>query len=415
MDSSNKMDVSSPEKWIALWKKIFIGMLCGIVVGIVAGPDAVLLKPIGDIFLNAIKMLIIPLVFCSLVVGVTAISDTQKMGRIAAKSIGIYLVTTALAISLGLIASSLISPGVGLEMSLSATQVTSKSEPSFLDTLINLVPKNPISALASGNVLQTIVFAIGLGIALSLSGEKAKPAVRVFESLAEAMYKLTSLVMKFAPYGIFALIAVVAGQYGLDILLPLIKVIFLVYLCCIIQVLVVYSGILKVVANLSPIHYLRALANPAAVAFTTTSSSGTLPVTIRTAHEELGVSREISSFVLPLGTTINMDGTAIYQGVAAIFIAQVFGVSLDVQDYLMIIMTSTLASIGTAGVPGAGLIMLSLVLSTVGLPLEGLAIVAGIDRILDMARTSVNVCGDLMISVLISKSEKGLDTSIYEK
>lgn len=415
MDRSNKMDVSSPEKGIALWKKIFIGMLCGIVVGIVAGPDTVLLKPIGDIFLNAIKMLIIPLVFCSLVVGVTAISDTQKMGRIAAKSIGIYLVTTALAISLGLIASSLISPGVGLEVSLSATQVASKSEPSFLDTLINLVPKNPISALASGNVLQTIVFAIGLGIALSLSGEKAKPAVRVFESLAEAMYKLTSLVMKFAPYGIFALIAVVAGQYGLDILLPLIKVIFLVYLCCIIQVLVVYSGILKVVANLSPIHYLRALANPAAVAFTTTSSSGTLPVTIRTAHEELGVSREISSFVLPLGATINMDGTAIYQGVAAIFIAQVFGVSLDVQDYLMIIMTSTLASIGTAGVPGAGLIMLSLVLSTVGLPLEGLAIVAGIDRILDMARTSVNVCGDLMISVLISKSEKGLDTSIYEK
>lgn len=207
----------------------------------------------------------------------------------------------------------------------------------------------------------------------------------------------------------------VAGQYGLDILLPLIKVIFLVYLCCIIQVLVVYSGILKVVANLSPIHYLRALANPAAVAFTTTSSSGTLPVTIRTAHEELGVSREISSFVLPLGATINMDGTAIYQGVAVIFIAQVFGVSLDVQDYLMIIMTSTLASIGTAGVPGAGLIMLSLVLSTVGLPLEGLAIVAGIDRILDMARTSVNVCGDLMISVLISKSEKGLDTSVYEK
>ncbi|GLQ76127.1 dicarboxylate/amino acid:cation symporter [Vibrio penaeicida] len=415
MDRSNKMDVSFPEKGIALWKKIFIGMLCGIVVGIVAGPDAVLLKPIGDIFLNAIKMLIIPLVFCSLVVGVTAISDTQKMGRIAAKSIGIYLVTTALAISLGLIASSLISPGVGLEMSLSATQVASKSEPSFLDTLINLVPKNPISALASGNVLQTIVFAIGLGIALSLSGEKAKPAVRVFESLAEAMYKLTSLVMKFAPYGIFALIAVVAGQYGLDILLPLIKVIFLVYLCCIIQVLVVYSGILKVVANLSPIHYLRALANPAAVAFTTTSSSGTLPVTIRTAHEELGVSREISSFVLPLGATINMDGTAIYQGVAVIFIAQVFGVSLDVQDYLMIIMTSTLASIGTAGVPGAGLIMLSLVLSTVGLPLEGLAIVAGIDRILDMARTSVNVCGDLMISVLISKSEKGLDTSVYEK
>ncbi|BDU33154.1 dicarboxylate:amino acid:cation symporter DAACS family protein [Vibrio nigripulchritudo] len=335
------------------------------------------------------------------------------MGRIAAKSVGIYLLTTALAISIGLMASLLVSPGTGLEMSLSAAQETAKSQPSFIDTLINLVPKNPISALASGNILQTIFFAIGLGIALSLSGEKAKPAIRVFEGLAEAMYKLTTIVMSFAPYGIFALIAVVAGQYGLDILLPLIKVIFLVYLCCIIQVLVVYSGILKLAGRLSPIQYLKALANPAAVAFTTTSSSGTLPVTIRTAHEELGVSREISSFVLPLGATINMDGTAIYQGVAAIFIAQVFGVNLEMQDYLMIIMTSTLASIGTAGVPGAGLIMLSLVLSTVGLPLEGLAIVAGIDRILDMARTSVNVCGDLMVSVLISRSEKGLDTSVY--
>ncbi|CCO59951.1 Proton/sodium-glutamate symport protein [Vibrio nigripulchritudo] len=407
------MDVSSPENGISLWKKIFIGMLIGIVVGVFAGPDAVLLKPIGDLFLNAIKMLIIPLVFCSLVVGVTAISDTQKMGRIAAKSVGIYLLTTALAISIGLMASLLVSPGTGLEMSLSAAQETAKSQPSFIDTLINLVPKNPISALASGNILQTIFFAIGLGIALSLSGEKAKPAIRVFEGLAEAMYKLTTIVMSFAPYGIFALIAVVAGQYGLDILLPLIKVIFLVYLCCIIQVLVVYSGILKLAGRLSPIQYLKALANPAVVAFTTTSSSGTLPVTIRTAHEELGVSREISSFVLPLGATINMDGTAIYQGVAAIFIAQVFGVNLEMQDYLMIIMTSTLASIGTAGVPGAGLIMLSLVLSTVGLPLEGLAIVAGIDRILDMARTSVNVCGDLMVSVLISRSEKGLDTSVY--
>ncbi|CCN71721.1 dicarboxylate/amino acid:cation symporter [Vibrio nigripulchritudo] len=413
MDRLNKMDVSSPENGISLWKKIFIGMLIGIVVGVFAGPDAVLLKPIGDLFLNAIKMLIIPLVFCSLVVGVTAISDTQKMGRIAAKSVGIYLLTTALAISIGLMASLLVSPGTGLEMSLSAAQETVKSQPSFIDTLINLVPKNPISALASGNILQTIFFAIGLGIALSLSGEKAKPAIRVFEGLAEAMYKLTTIVMSFAPYGIFALIAVVAGQYGLDILLPLIKVIFLVYLCCIIQVLVVYSGILKLAGRLSPTQYLKALANPAAVAFTTTSSSGTLPVTIRTAHEELGVSREISSFVLPLGATINMDGTAIYQGVAAIFIAQVFGVNLEMQDYLMIIMTSTLASIGTAGVPGAGLIMLSLVLSTVGLPLEGLAIVAGIDRILDMARTSVNVCGDLMVSVLISRSEKGLDTSVY--
>lgn len=400
---------------MALWKKILIGMILGVIVGAVMGPDAEILKPLGTLFINAIKMLIVPLVFCSLVVGVTSMQDTRKMGRIGLKSVVLYLLTTAVAISIGLGLGALVAPGAGIDMTANAAAPAAKEAPTLIQTLLAMIPKNPISALASGNILQIIVFALGLGIALTLCGEKAEPAVKVFESLAEGMYKLTELVMKLAPYGIFGLMAWVAGKYGLDILLPLAKVIVAVYIGCILHVVVVYSGLIGLLGGLNPVRYLKGLINPASVAFTTTSSSGTLPATIKAAREELGISKGISSFVLPLGATINMDGTALYQGVCALFIAQAFGVDLAFSDYLLIIATSTLASVGTAGVPGAGLIMLSLVLTTVGLPMEGLAIVAGIDRILDMARTSVNVCGDLMVSTLVGKSENELDESIYNK
>ncbi|MCV2403128.1 dicarboxylate/amino acid:cation symporter [Marinomonas sp. C2222] len=400
---------------LPLWKKIFIGMGLGVLVGTILGPDAEYLKPIGTLFVNAIKMLIVPLIFCSLVVGVTSMEDSAKMGRIGIKSIVIYLGTTAVAITIGLTLGNIFAPGAGLNMAITDAAAAGKEAPSLVNTLLNLIPKNPVNALAAGNVLQIIVFALGLGIALSLCGEKAKPAIALFDSLAEAMYKLTELVMKLAPYGVFGLMAWVSGKYGIEILLPLFKVIGVVYLGCVLHVLVVYTGIINFVARLNPVRYLKALLNPAAVAFTTTSSSGTLPATIKASREEMGVSKGVASFVLPLGATINMDGTALYQGVCALFIAQAFGIDLSTSDYLLIILTSTLASIGTAGVPGAGLIMLSLVLTTVGLPIEGLAIVAGIDRILDMARTSVNVCGDLMVSAVIGKSEKELDEAVYNK
>lgn len=400
---------------MALWKKILIGMVLGVIVGAIMGPDAEVLKPIGTLFINAIKMLIVPLVFCSLVVGVTSMQDTRKMGRIGLKSVVLYLATTAGAISIGLGLGTVFSPGEGIDMASSVAAPAAKDAPTLVQTLLAMVPQNPINALATGNILQIIIFALGLGIALTLCGEKAEPAIKVFESLAEGMYKFTELVMKLAPYGTFGLMAWVAGKYGLDILMPLAKVIGAVYVGSIIHVLVVYTGLVSTVGGLNPVRYLKGLINPASIAFTTTSSSGTLPATIKAAREELGVSKGISSFVLPLGATINMDGTALYQGVCALFIAQAFGVDLTFSDYLLIIATSTLASIGTAGVPGAGLIMLSLVLTAVGLPMEGLAIVAGIDRILDMARTSVNVCGDLMVSTLIGKSENELDESIYNK
>ncbi|BCL72325.1 dicarboxylate:amino acid:cation symporter DAACS family protein [Vibrio nigripulchritudo] len=400
---------------MSLWKQIVIGMVAGVAVGAIFGPSAEVLKPIGTLFINLIKMLIVPLVFCSLIVGITSMKDTRKMGRIGGKAVILYLSTTAIAISIGLALATLLTPGAGINIATAEAATATKESPSLVTTLLNIIPKNPVDALASGNILQIIAFAIGLGVSLSLIGEKGEPAIKVFESLAEGMYKLTSLVMKLAPYGIFGLMAWVAGKYGLEVLLPLGKVILAVYIGCVIHVLVFYSGLISIVGKLNPVQYLKGIVNPATVAFTTTSSSGTLPATIKASQEEHGVSKSVSSFVLPLGATINMDGTALYQGVCALFIAQAFGVTLEASDYMVIILTSTLASIGTAGVPGAGLIMLSLVLTTVGLPLEGLAIVAGIDRILDMARTSVNVCGDLMVSALVAKSEGELDEDVFNK
>ncbi len=398
---------------LALWKKILIGMVLGVVAGTMLGPDAELLSPIGTLFINAIKMLIVPLVFCSLVVGVTSMQDTRQMGRVGLKSMVLYMGTTAVAVSIGLLLGNLLAPGAGINMAVTEGAAAAKEAPPLVQTLLNMIPQNPVTALAEGNILQIIVFALGLGVALTLSGDKAQPAIRVFESLAEAMYKLTELVMKLAPYGVFGLMAWVSGKFGLEILLPLAKVIAAVFIGSIIHVLVFYSGLIRLLGRLNPMGYIKGIVNPAAVAFTTTSSSGTLPATIKAARDEMGVSKGIASFVLPLGATINMDGTALYQGVCSLFIAQAFGVDLALSDYVLIVATATLASIGTAGVPGAGLIMLSLVLSTVGLPMEGLAIIAGIDRILDMARTTVNICGDLMVSVLVAKSENELDESVY--
>jgi len=397
---------------LQLWHKILIGMILGITVGLIFGEDAAVLKPIGSLFVNTIKMLIVPLVFCSIIVGITSMQDTSKMGRIGLKAVVFYLTSTAVAITIGLFLGEFLQPGVGLGLVAQQAEVV-KATPPLADTLVALVPTNPVNALAQGHILQIIVFAVALGISLTLIGEKGTPAIAIFESLAEAMYKLTDLVMKLAPYGVFALMAWVAGKFGLALLLPLIKVIGAVYLGSILHVLGVYSALILFVSKLTPVQYFRGIIDAQVVAFTSTSSAGTLPVSMKCARENLGVSKGVSSFVLPLGTTINMDGTALYQGVTTLFVAQAFGIDLGMPEYITIILTATLASIGTAGVPGAGLIMLTLVLTTVGLPVEGVALIAGIDRILDMARTTVNISGDIAASVIIAKSEGELDEKVY--
>ena len=395
-----------------LWQQILIGLVLGVLTGVLFKADALVLAPIGALFLNAIKMLIVPLVFVSLVAGITAMSDSAKLGRISVKTIAIYLVTTAFAVSIGLLFGALFTPGEGMNMVASGAQ-EAKQAPSLVQILVGLVPSNPVAAFAEGNILQIIVFAIALGVSMNLIGEKAAPAVKLFDSLAEVFYKLTDLVMRCAPIGVFALIAGVVASHGIEVLLPLAGVIGVIYLASITHMLLVYGGLLAVLARLSPLRFFKGAAPALAVAFSTSSSAGTLPVSIECARKNLGVSQGVAGFVLPVGATINMDGTAIYQGVLALFIAQAFGVDLNAGQYLMIILTATLASIGTAGIPGAGLIMLGLVLTSVGLPLEGVALIAGIDRILDMARTTVNVAGDLMTTTLVGSSEKELDRDIY--
>lgn len=396
-------------KKMQLTTKIFIGLVLGVVVGMLlqGSPEmaAKFIKPFGTLFLNMIKMIIVPLVFSSLVVGAASIGDPKALGRVGGKTLAYYLFTTAIAVSIGLILSTVFKPGLGLTIPVNAT-AKSVTAPALSDTLINIIPRNPLKALIDGKILQVIAFALFLGIGCTaLPKEKSEAFVKFFDATAEIMYKITAFIMVLAPFGVFALIVPVVANYGLDVLLPLAKVIGAVYLGCVLHVLITYTTAVKSFTKLSPINFLKGIAPAAITAFSTTSSSGTLPVTIKCARENLGVSEKISSFVLPLGATINMDGTALYQGVCALFLAQVYRIDLTLGQMATIILTATLGSIGTAGVPGAGFIMLTLVLQSVGLPLEGLALIAGIDRILDMARTSVNVIGDASCALIVATSE----------
>lgn len=401
-------------KHLALWKKIFIGLCLGLIVGLLFKDVALMLKPVGTLFINMIKMLIVPLVFATLVTGITSMEDLSKMRRIGIKTFSIYLITTAIAVAIGLAFGILFEPGSGVALS-NTTAVAVKKAPPLIDTLLALIPTNPIDSLTKGDILQIIVFAIFLGISINLAGEKGRPVAAFFESFSETMFKMTEIVISFAPIGVFGLMAWVSASYGVDVLLSLAKVIACVYIASMIHMALTMGGGIALFAKLNPITFFKGILSAQTVAFTTTSSSGTLPVTTSNTIHNLGVSKPIASFVLPLGATINMDGTAIYQGICVMFVAQAFGVDLTFANYLTIILTATLASIGTAGVPGAGLIMLSLVLTSVNLPLEGIAIIAGIDRILDMARTTVNITGDAMTSVLIAKSEGELDEKIYNQ
>jgi len=388
-----------------LFQKVLIGFILGAILGAIWGPGIVWIKPVGTIFISLLKMLIIPLIFATLVVGVASIAEPKKLGRVAGKTIAYYLVTTAFAIIIGLLLGNIFQPGAGMNLVLEGPVKEAAGAPSLIDTIVNLIPKNPAGAMAEGNVLQVIVFALFFGYAMTKAGEKGKAVLKFFEGFAETMYKLTGTVMGFAPYGVFALIATTVGTHGLSVLVPFAKLIFAVYLGIIIHAVVVYSGMVSIIAKMSPAKFFKGFSEASLLAFSTCSSSATLPVSMRVAQDNLGVSPTVSSFVQPLGATINMDGTALYQGVCALFVAQAYGIPLGFGAQLTILLTALLASIGTAGVPGAGLVMLTMVLTSVGLPLEGVALIAGIDRILDMARTSLNVTGDAACAVVVAKTE----------
>lgn len=397
--------------------QIFASLVLSVVVGLFLGDSAVVpvktwIAPVGTMFINLIKMMIVPVVLCSLIVGMTSMGDMKKLGRIGIKTVAFYMVTTAIAIVIGFSVAGVIEPGVGMALPAEAAPKV-KEAPSIMQVFVNMIPKNPIESMAKADILPVIVFAlfIGAGI-ISVGGKKGALLINVFDSGAEVCYKVIAMIMRLAPIGVFCLLLPVVVQNGPKVLLPLLSVIMAMAVGSILHAVLVYSGIAAAVGHMSPVKFFRGMAEAMVIAFTTCSSAGTLPVNMKNIQEKLGVKRDIASFILPLGATINMDGTALYMGVCSLFIANVYNIPLTVDQMMLIILTGTLASIGTAGVPGAGLIMLAMVLQSVGLPMEGLALVAGIDRVLDMFRTTLNITGDAAVAVAIDATEKTVPTTL---
>lgn len=393
--------------------QILLAMILGIIVGIFLqnSPEisSTYIAPLGTLFLNSIKLVIVPLVFSSLLVGVAGMEDVSKLGRIGLKTFIYFFITTGIAIVIGLTLANVFNvSGSYILSNAGDLAYEAKEAPPFIQTLINIIPSNPLASIVNGEMLQIIVFALIFGMGLLVIGEKGKVVFKFFDSVAEAFYAITAGIMKFAPLGVFGLITPVIANNGPDVLLPLLRLVIIIYAACALHVLLVYGFSIQFLSKYSFATFLKKAFPAWATAFTTSSSSGTLPVTMKCA-EDLGVPTPIYSFVLPLGATINMDGTAIYQGVCALFIAQVFDIDLTLGQQVTIILTATLASVGTAGVPGAGMIMLAMVLQGVNLPVEGIALVAGVERFLDMARTSINILGDLSCATFIAKTEKNLD------
>ncbi|GGB56113.1 dicarboxylate/amino acid:cation symporter [Shewanella inventionis] len=396
---------------IPFWQKVVAGFVLGTLTGIGLGESAIILKPLGDLFISAIKMLVAPLVFCAIVVSITSLGTQGNLKRLSFKTLAMFMLTGTIASFIGLAIGSLIDMGGNL--SLATSEVRERDIPGFAQVLLNMIPVNPFASLANGNVLQIIVFAALVGIAINAVGEKALALKNTFEAGAEVMFQLTRMVLKLTPIGVFGLMAWVVGEYGLSTLLPLGKFIMAIYIAALIHIIFVYGGLVKFAAGLSPLQFFRKALPAQVVAFSTASSFGTLPASTR-CSESMGVSKRYSAFVLPLGATMNMDGCGgIYPAIAAIFIAQIYGIPLDMTDYMLIAVTATVASVGTAGVPGSAMVMLTVTLGVIGLPLEGIAFIAAIDRIIDMIRTATNVTGDMMTAVVIGKSEGQLDVEQF--
>ena len=423
------MGKTEKAKKIGLTTKIFIALIAGAIFGIIlcylvpsghVRDDIVvegILYVIGQGFIRLMKMLVVPLVFCSLVCGSMAIGDTKKLGTVGVRTLIFYLFTTALAITVALTVGNIIDPGVGLDMSAiktNAADVAQMEATSLTDTLLNIIPDNPVNSLASGSMLQIIVFALIIGVILAKLGDRAETVSNFFGQFNDIMMEMTMMVMSLAPVGVFCLISRTFANIGFSAFLPLGKYMIGVLLALAIQCLVVYLGLLKVFTGLNPIKFIKNFFPVMAFAFSTATSNATIPLSIDTLAKKMGVSKKISSFTIPLGATINMDGTAIMQGVAVVFAAQAFGIHLTMTDYITVIGTATLASIGTAGVPSVGLVTLTMVFNSVGLPVEAIGLIMGIDRILDMTRTAVNITGDAVCTTIVAHQNKAIDRSVLE-
>ena len=393
-----------------LYHKILIGLVLGIIAGLVLGEKAEYLKPIGDIFIRCLRLIVVPLILATLITGVVSTGNIKNLGKTGISTLIYFMVTTTLAVLIGLLIAHIFQPGTGLSLGeLKAFKTPDPVGPAQM--IVSMFPMNPMEALAEGNVLQIIIFALLFGAGLSMTGDKGKPIADFFKSLAEVMFKVSDIVISFAPYGVFALIAWTTGKFGLDILMPMGKLIIAVLVACLVHIFVSYTLIVATVARISPFAFLKKVMEPALVGLSTCSAAAAFPFSMR-AQKHLGVSPKVSGFTLPMALTINMDGTALYQAVAAMFIANAYGIDLSFTQQGTIVATAVLASVGTASIPGGGLIMLTMVLQSVGLPLEGIAIVAGIDRILDMFRTTTNIFGDNSAGVVVAALVGELDREV---
>jgi Na+/H+-dicarboxylate symporter len=398
--------------WLAipLWQRVIAALVLGIVVGLLWGPGAESIKIVGDIFIAFIKMLVVPLIFFSLVAGVAAIGDLRKLGSVGGRAILIFVVTGQVSVWLGLGLGALFQPGLGLDTS--AIDMGPVPEPTMVtwqDMLLGMVPQSPVQVMADVNVLPLIIFSLLIGIGILMAKDEGLPVQRIFDSGSIVMQKVTAVVMELTPFGVFALMAWVAGTVGVPALLALGKLVALNYAGCLLIIALMYAGIVKFLAKLPVMPFFRGIVDAQAVAYSTASSNATLPVTMRCVERNLGVSRSVTSFTTSLGATINMDGTAMYLGLATLFGAQVFGVDLSMVDYLTIAVLATLGSVGAAGIPGAGLIMMAAIFTAVSVPLETIAFVAGVDRIMDMMRTVTNVTGDAAVAVTVGSMTDEID------
>lgn len=406
--------------------KVLLGMVLGIIVGLVINLTGLnasgtwantyltegLFSVVGQMFVNALKMLVVPLVFFSLVCGVCGIGDIKLLGRIGSKAFLLYLLTTAMAIATAIIIAASFGIGEGMNAS-SEANFSGRESPPLTDVLISIIPSNPINAMANGDMLPVIFFSILFGVSVLMVGKKAESVSDFIEKLNEVMMKMVTVVMAVAPYAVFCLIARAIANLGMELLGQLLGYVLVLIGVLMFHLFITLQVVLKFFSGLSPLMFVRKIRNAQVFAFSTSSSNATIPVTLRTVTERMGVKNSVASFTVPFGATINMDGTAIMQGVATVFIANIYNVDLGMGGYLTVILMSVLASIGTAGVPGVGLIMLSMVFAQVGLPIEGIGLILGVDRLLDMIRTAVNISGDAVVSVVVANSEKQVDQDVF--
>lgn len=426
------MKKNKGKKKLGLTTVIFIALIAGAVTGTIINNffmhiDVVnkvivegIFYVIGQGFISLMKMLVVPLVFCSIVCGAASIGDTKTLGKVGVRTIIFYICTTMLAVAVALSVASLINPGLGLDMSAVENVKTTidssatNTDLSLVDTILNIIPTNPIGSLANGEMLQIIVFALIVGIILAKLKDKAQLVSNFFQQGNDIMMEMTMMIMKIAPIGVFCLVGRTFSELGFSAMVPMFKYMITVVLALAIQCYGVYMIMLRVFAGLNPFKFANKFFPVQAFAFSTATSNATIPLNIDTLEEKVGVSRKISGFTIPLGATINMDGTSIMQGVAVVFVAQAFGIHLDPADYLTVIATATLASIGTAGVPSVGLVTLAMVFDSVGLPVSGIGLIMGIDRILDMLRTAVNITGDAVCTTIVAKQNKELDKEVFQ-